>query len=201
MKKTTTLFLTVFMCFGAASAQTPAVSVKSLFDSGSMLPGSLIPFEVSGSVVSDGASLSAVVTESGGVDCRMLRDPYYPRIFLLKCAGEASVKMRFRVIASNKAYDLSYGPVTVKKAAGAGFAPVEEPVPTSPQTLLGKNLYSSYCMGCHTVPSVMKGRDSATIKLAIQGQLPRTAPMKTNEALQTLTDAQISAISTYLKKP
>jgi cytochrome c1 len=200
MKNMTAIFLIVLAYAGTALAQAPSVAVKSLYDSGSMAPGSLIPFEVSGTLVTKDAPLSAAVTESGGVDCRVMRDPHFPKVFLLKCAGEASVKLRFRVISSNKAFDVSYGPVTVKKLAGAGDPIIGDPV-DSPEYLLGKSLYGPYCMGCHTVPSTLKGRSVETIKMAIAGLLPRTAPMKNNDALQTLNDQQIKAIETYLKKP
>lgn len=184
----------------AANAPAASLEVTPLYDSRSIQPGILIPFRVGGESVNSG-ELSAFVKDSSGKDCRVMRDPYIPKVFLLKCADEADVQIVFRVTNKERVIELNFGPVPVRKydsnlvvvAPGNDGGGDEKYVE-------GRRLFQVYCAGCHDAAS-KRGSSEAAIKQAIRGLLPGTGSMKNSTELQLLSDEDIAKIVRYLGNP
>jgi hypothetical protein len=189
------MFINLLIFPLAAPAINP-VEIKNLYDARSMIPGVLISAAQSSS-----ASIMAAISDAKGVDCRLMRDPFLSRIFLLKCKAATTVELQFYVVDGSQSYNIHFGPVEVKMPSD-DLIIIEPPDPRqSPDYIAGKQLYGAYCAGCHSNPQIRKGRSVSLIQSAIAGQLPGTQPMKDNLDLQGLSEDQIRKISVYLADP
>lgn len=175
----------------APTAASTELSVESLYDVNSRIPHAMIPFRVTGPAESGPLVVnSATVTDSGGLDCRLMKDPYIPSIVLLKCTGVATV--HFRVLATTGAGDVvsfNVGPVLVKNPENA------VPIGGTPVSNVGQQLFSANCGGCHSDPNAKRGRTAAQIRSAIS-----TRPEMNTPALHGLSDDQLESIASYLSK-
>ncbi|MBX3018023.1 MAG: cytochrome c [Bdellovibrionaceae bacterium] len=168
------------------------LQIQSLYGANGWVPGQLLPFRVTGSAISQGKFRGVKITSETGADCRVMRDPFLPEIFLLKCADTDKLSVEFAFEMDGSVYRRSIGPIDVK-VPDPNF--IVDPNPTGPPiTQVGRQLYSSHCVSCHNPPASKSRRSAATIKSAIQ----TNGQMMAIPSLSTLTADELNAIAAYL---
>lgn len=195
-----TVLVSSLLFLGSVSWAQSA-SIRALYQDSSFVPSTLLPFQVEGSVVEDGAKISRVVitSNSEGVDCRTMVDPYHADVFLLKCKGETKVRLRVTLAQGAAFYDYNYGPLEIKNPAD-GLVVVDPGEPENPDWLVGKVLFSR-CIECHT-PASLKGKKSQQIFAAtFSSTNPGYLKMNPREDIRSLSDSQRKQIETYLANP
>ncbi len=170
---------------GFAQVQLEA---KSLYEDDARIPGVIIPLKLSGDILTQGGiAFSANVKSANGADCRIMKDPFLPLIYLLKCASPSEVQVFFKIEKSRQLFELQVGPIDINYPSGT--QPLDEDRPPNPEVLRGKDLFSQ-CVNCHK-SSDLRQRTSDQIKNAIQG----VPDMKD---LTNLSAEQIRLIAVYL---
>jgi hypothetical protein len=169
------------------------VQIRPLYSPSARIPGALLPFRVEGTATVGGkVDRVSVASNTAGVDCRVMKDPYRPLILLVKCVDEGEVMLNVRVLNGYQAYNVSFGPIEVKKPAADLV--VVEPLPPDPKILAGRQLWIANCVGCHTDARAKSGRSVAQIKNAIDTQ----TDMVGATYLKSLSTADLDKIAAYL---
>lgn len=171
------------------------IEVIKLYDQQSHIPGVLIPLRIKGDLLNAGGSIFEIQVESGGIDCRVMKDPYIADTYLLKCADEASVNLRVRVSHAGRITDLVYGPLPIIMPA-AGLEVIQPDDPNAPDVFAGKQLFNSYCVNCHNPASVKRDRNAAQIRKAMTAP---NNPYGMNFLNSVLSDTDLKKIEAYLK--
>lgn len=190
-----TFFIASMFCASFSSgafAQAPCV--RQMYDADSLIPNVLLPFEVNG-----GGSVTAVsVTSQPKVDCRAMLDPFLSNHFLIKCATPTQAQIAVTVIKTSQPYIINYGPLIIAYPSGLGVSTT--PPPTDPDWQAGKQLFSVYCISCHTAnSSSASGASAATIDFALKN----VTAMKNDASLSahTLTTSEKEKLAIYLQSP
>lgn len=151
--------------------------MSGLYAQDARVAGALIPFQVTGTLMSQGAVQNVVATNSSGSDCRAMVDPYRDHIFLLKCASAATVQLAISVLNNGQIYNIVYGPVSIT-AAASGYAEISTgSADDSGDPSHGQEIFYSTsitangtsCSTCHS-PADKSGRTAEQIQNAVFGQ-------------------------------
>ena len=209
-----TLFLVGHFPISTASADTnPGVVLDPLYPVSAFMPNRFLPFRirVTGSEIR--GAKSVYVTGAPSTDCRAGQDPFRPDLILLLCqktARNISIVIEFE--SNPRPVSVAFGPLSVTEDGDSprptpGPSPSPSPAPSpsptpgptpsptpgpTPPPLTGAVLFVNNCQNCHTA-SNLRAR-SLTILSVRQAIL--TVP---NMAAIVLTDAEITAIITYVR--
>ncbi|MBN8538368.1 MAG: hypothetical protein J0M15_15045 [Deltaproteobacteria bacterium] len=190
--------------------------IVSLLKSSNWIAGLNIPLRVSGIDFSAKPSVFAEVVPGtlSSRDCKVLRDPFIPENFLLRCLKEGSVSLRFTVSsASGSGMILNYGPLNIVKldglktpdsSSGGGSDNPGGGGGGNPDVLAGGQLFTTYCISCHTNKSSFLSRypsSSTAIDAAINSPVQGVAIPAMTYLASSLTKSQIDQISSYLQAP
>lgn len=183
------------------SAQAEGVVIVPLLNTSNWIAGLNIPFRVTGiSLLSATPVLTEVVAGTIGVsDCKVMRDPFIPENFLLRClkSGTVSLKLTINPATTENPYAqttvLKYGPLTIQKLDGLKIPDKSEG--TDPDVIAGQQLFAAHCVECHTKSS-KAGRTGEAIWNAIQN----VGSMR-KASLLSLTRSQLDQVSIYMETP
>lgn len=203
------MLFSLLVLFLSASLAQATVSVASLVDSDSLVIGALIPIQIQGL---PGANILKVEAADVGLDtCRVMRDPFLPTIFHLKCvAAVEALHIRVSVVENGTPNILSYGPLKIKEVA-PGLVVIKPPSdgldPVKYE--LGRSNFSTYCQSCHGSPinsaiANLKalGRPPAYLKSTIilgdKNGMGTGGGSKSAVLSGILTDSGIDALAYYI---
>lgn len=165
----------------ALAAADAGLRVVSLYDQQSIIPGALIPFRVSGTLVGKGALKAVTVVSPADNSCRAMVDPFAPTDFHLKCVNESDVQLRVSFAATpTEVYEVNYGPISVRKPFSNVIFVDPQPDPTEdPSVLAGQQLFGAHCIGCHAEAKAKAGRTATLIRNAVNsvGDMRSLAPL------------------------
>lgn len=196
------LFALIITAFVTTNVQAQTadggLNVQNLFESSAWVPGLNLPFRTTGRVLSVQVELDPALPAA---DCRVMRDPFIPEIFLLKCLSEARVWLNFQWInAANEVRTVHYGPIAV---AGPGRLTRVTVRPDS-ELDIGKKLFTTSlsnggwgCVSCHYAGGSARVLKGPTITSA---QLKNA--FATNPAMSfanAIPDADVAKIVAYLR--
>lgn len=180
-----------FLLLGSPAAGAAPLVVEALFISKARIPGVLIPFRVKGDVMAGGGTILSIETKSdNGVDCRTMQDPFANDIIHLKCAAPAKVDIRIRATAGGQFYEITLAALEIKYPV-SGVVVVKPPT-VDPEILLGRQLFNTYCVACHTDSAAKKGRTANQILSAIN------AKPQMNFLRGTVNSTEAGKIAKYL---
>jgi hypothetical protein len=168
-------FLLTGILFLGLNAFAESLSLLPIYDANSRNPGILIPFKISGDILNGGEIRSLeVINPSAGL-CQLMQDPYLATIILLKCTKVAKVGIRVNVAKNNKFYSVSLNSIQIKLPGSGGV--VIDPGDDDPNILAGRQLFVTYCIGCHQAIN-KTGRTATQITNAVNS-INDMKPLKT----------------------
>ena len=200
-------FLLALTCT-VLQANAVTLTVESLYDAKSRIPTALIPLRVSGDAINAGGTIFDVsVLANGGADCRAMKDPFTPTIYLLKCDRPSQVTVVFKVSAGGQLHQIQFGPLEIQIPAGTVIVP-----PTSPETetLAGRQLFNTYCIECHSDARAKRGKSAARIRDAVFNQIsgldlrimqPPPVGQASANMKAILTPSDYTRLELYLRNP
>lgn len=187
---------------GSSAAGAAPLVVEALFDTKSRMPGVLIPFRVSGDLITGGARILEVLVEAktAGVTCGGMVDLYFPDIIQVKCSDTTDIIIAVRVVNGAEFNEGLFGPYVLKYPAGG--KPVKPTPVEDPNILAGKQLFNAFCVSCHNPPTLKRGRTAAQINGAITGpsKIPAMVNVKSeSDGASVLTADEALKLEAYLK--
>ncbi|HRK07511.1 MAG TPA: hypothetical protein PLZ57_07050 [Pseudobdellovibrionaceae bacterium] len=141
----------IFLGLGALVAtDASAQALVPLVSANSMVPNALIPFRLA-----DGREGEFTALEVRGADgaaaCKLARDPFYPRLVLLKCSAPArDLMLHFTLRSGRTLTQVQHGPVSVTAVSDLlTELPPTNPVFDEARYGKGKTQFAQYCAACH----------------------------------------------------
>lgn len=165
-------------------------TLRGLFVNEGHIPNVTVPFEVSSS---NEVHIKHIVFDRNEASCKTLLDPHSPEIFHVRCAEEGTVQMRVFFLESGVLKAIYSSNIDFQYPSGG--TTVDPNPPSDPDIQAGKTYFDVWCLKCHSGAS-LSGRTSTQIKSAL------TLPVMVNEfnaQNKTFSDAEINAISSYLR--
>jgi hypothetical protein len=184
------LFLVLILSLGSPAAGAAPLVVEALFNTKSRMPGTLIPFRVTGDVMLTGSLISVEATSNNGVDCRAMIDPFINTNFHVKCADETMVSIKIRATAGGEFYEATMAALEIKYPV-SGVVTVSR-TPVDPDIRAGKQLFGVFCVSCHSNPLDKKGKTALQISAAIDTK-DKMKPLKAQ-----VSAADLDKIAKYL---
>lgn len=178
----------VFVLIYFVLQNVQAQEVVSLFRDDSLKTFVSLPFLLKDSQGKPQSVFSVEVTSSKE-NCMAMLDPFINSNFLVKCTQPDSLTMNVYYKNNGQIIKINYGPIIITKISETAtvLAPI---VDSSLKYKEGRDLFEANCLSCHA-PADKPDRTVTQIKNAISSK-PQMRSI-------SLTDAQIQAISDYLK--
>jgi hypothetical protein len=183
---------------GSSTAGAAPLVVEALFDAKSRMPGVLMPFQVTGDVMSGGTIVDVQIEHpDSSVQCHGMVDPHIASIVLVKCSAPQQIVISLRVVQAGQFFEQRFGAYDIKYPAGG--SPVNPNPVVDPDILAGKQLFNSWCVKCHNPPTQKRGRTAAQIIGSIS-TVPSMVNVKSEaDGASVLTADEAKKLEAYLK--
>lgn len=114
--RTACQILPMVLLFVFSSVSIAAPRVRALFHESSFMTGLLIPFQAVDTVDTQSTPMDIETLEltSGADICAVMKDPFYPSIFHLKCVRSGLVDVLVRVRYQDAQYNIRYTGLNIR---------------------------------------------------------------------------------------
>lgn len=137
------------------SSEARSQSLVPLVSANSMVPNTLIPFRLAEGREGEFTALEVrgadPATAAAASACKLARDPFYPRLVLLKCSAPArDLMLHFTLRSGRTLMQVQHGPVHVTAVSDLlTELPPTNPVFDEARYAKGKTQFAQYCAACH----------------------------------------------------